>query len=198
MCVIWTQKYHICGCIWTVRDLYCRPDELCWGARMVIIHSHLQTCKECWKSGDKRVNDDIVKFLAQHAETERRRIEQLDELIAKEESEDVEAEQVYQDKNDRNPDLDAGEEDFAANHPSRPITPDLNLDPEQMPRWLFAAESLGDATRSCDPVKPGSIWKDYRARRGKTDWYMLEDMLGVWLGPTESSSEDRRNEDDDF
>ena len=78
-----------------------------------------------------------------------------------------------QDRDEGNSDPKSDEE-FEALHPSRPVTPELEADSEKMPRWLFRAEVMGDATRACEPVKPEQIWKDYRARRGRTDWYMVE------------------------
>jgi hypothetical protein len=69
--------------------------------------------------------------------------------------------------------LSEDEEDFNAMHPSRPTTPELDLDPEQMPRWLFG-EDVINVTRACEPVNPEKIWKNYRARREKTDWYLVE------------------------
>lgn len=173
MCVIWTQKYHLCGCIWTIQDLYCTETEPCWGARMLIINCHLQTCKECWRSGDKRVNQEVANLLAEHNEkkVQRRRREQEQEL---------EQRDLFQYEDDHSEASNTDEEDFEALHPSRPTTPELDLDPEQMPRWLFGTEVMGDASRACEPVKLEKIWRDYRARRGKTDWYMIEGEFEIW------------------
>lgn len=120
---------------------------------MLVFHCHLRTCKECWKSGDKRINQEV----------ERRR-----------KGQELEEEEPYQDEDDHDFDLSTEEEDFEAMHPSRPTTPELDLNPEQMPRWLFGMEVVGDVTKACEPVKLEKIWKDYRARRGKTDWYSIE------------------------
>jgi hypothetical protein len=163
MCLIWTQKYHLCGCIWNTQDLYCNPEtESCWGARILIINCHLQTCKECWRSGDKRINPELANLLAQQ-DIERHRIQQ-----------DLEDQNAFQYEDDQIEYANTEEEEFEVLHPSRPTTPELDLNPEQMPRWLFGTEVMGDASRACEPVKLEKIWRDYRARRGKTDWYMTE------------------------
>lgn len=163
MCVIWTQKYHICGCIWNTQDLYCEPTELCWGARMILVHCYLQTCKECWKNGDKRVDQEVANLLAQHEAERRPRGQEREEELSRDEND-----------GDSDSDPDSGEENFEAIHPSRPTTPELDPNLQKRPRWLFGLEVMGDATRACEPVKPEMIWKDYRARRGRTDWYMVE------------------------
>lgn len=163
MCLIWTQKYLLCGCIWNIRDLYCKPTEICWGARMVVINCHLQTCKECWRSGDKRIDQEVANLMSQQKEAEQRRKKSLPE----------EEEESFHCEVDSNYDSNA-EEDFEALHPSRPTTPELDLDPQKLPQWLFGAEVMGDATRACEPVKLEKIWKNYRARREKTDWYLVE------------------------
>jgi hypothetical protein len=132
---------------------------------MLVINCHLQTCKECWRSGDKRVNQEVADLLAQQEQHRR--------------GQEAEPEQreLFQYEDDRTEDPNTGtdeEEDFEALHPSRPTTPELDLNPKQMPRWLFGTEVMGDASRACEPVKMEKIWRDYRARRGKTDWYMIE------------------------
>ncbi|OKP10944.1 hypothetical protein PENSUB_3764 [Penicillium subrubescens] len=177
MCVILTQKYHICGCIWTIQDLYCTGTESCWGARILVINCPLQTCKECWRAGDKRVNQEVADLLAQQ-EQHRREKEQ--------DQQERDQRDLFQYKNSQieNPKTDTDEEDFEALHPSRPTTPELDLNPKQMPRWLVGTEVMGDASRACEPVKQGKIWRDCRARREKTDWYLIEDLYGEWLGPT--------------
>ncbi|KAJ5523350.1 hypothetical protein N7513_012894 [Penicillium frequentans] len=68
MCVTWTRKYPLCGCIWVEEDIFCEADQICLGRRMVIRYSHLQTCKECWKSGDKRINETIAKMVRHQLE----------------------------------------------------------------------------------------------------------------------------------
>lgn len=128
---------------------------------MIVINCHLQTCKECWRSGDKRVNLEEAALLAQRRETDQHcRADESAEYLAA--TEMAEEEGLSQD-----------EDDFNVMHPSRPTTPELDLDPEQMPRWLFGEEVI-DVTRACEPVKPEKIWKNYRARREKTDWYLVE------------------------
>ncbi|KAJ5369003.1 uncharacterized protein N7496_008763 [Penicillium cataractarum] len=188
MCVIITQKYHICGCILNIQDLYCKPTETCWGPKMIIINCHLQTCKECWRSGDKRINNEIAALSQRNEEHRRYKTHQHEQYSAP-------AKSVQQEE------LSSGEEDFEALHPSRPTTPELDLNPQQMPRWLFEAEVMADMSRACEPVKREKIWKNYRAWREKTDWYLVEDLLGEWLGPTVSSFEDEKapvDEDDDY
>ncbi|KAI2787913.1 hypothetical protein POX_f08295 [Penicillium oxalicum] len=49
---------------------------------------------------------------------------------------------------------------------------ELKSDAQRLPGWVYEPENLGDASRVCDPVKPGQIWKNYRARRGKTGWHL--------------------------
>ncbi len=173
MCIIWTQNYHLCGCIWNIQDLYCEPDELCWGARMLVIHCYLQTCKECWKNGDKRVDEEVASLLAGKEAKEIDRQQRLQEYHAADTTYSVQEQGLTQDEDQSNSDPESDEE-FEALHQSRPITPELELNLEKMPRWLFRAEVMGDATRAWEPVTPEQIWKDYRARRGRTDWYMVE------------------------
>lgn len=168
MCVIITQKYHICGCICNIQDLYCKPTETCWGARMIIISCHLQTCKECWRSGDKRVNQEVAALSQRDEVDRRRRTQEPEQHFAT--AENVEEEEP-------------SHEDFEALHPSRPTTPELDLNPQQIPRWLFGAEVMADVSRACEPVQLEKIWKNYRARRQKTDWYLVEGTSprGYWI-----------------
>ncbi|KAJ5143236.1 uncharacterized protein N7515_002023 [Penicillium bovifimosum] len=51
--------------------------------------------------------------------------------------------------------------------PSRPATPQLYY--EKHPPWCPVAEDNDfEMTRTCEPVDLGSVWADYRARRGKS------------------------------
>jgi hypothetical protein len=140
---------------------------------MLVIHCYLQTCKECWKNDDKRVDEEVASLLTQDEAEKRRRQQRLQEYHAADAAYSTQEHELTQDEDDSNSDPDSDEE-FEDLHPSRPTTPELEPNPEKMPRWLFRAELMGDATRACEPVKPEQIWKDYRARRGRTDWYMVE------------------------
>lgn len=173
MCIIWTQNYHLCGCIWNIQDICCEPDELCWGARMLVIHCYLQTCKGCWANGDKRVDEEVASLLAEKEAEKSHRQQRLQEYYAADAASSVQEQGLTRGEDESNSDPESDEE-FEDLHPSRPITPELELNQEEMPRWLFGAEVMGDATRACEPVKPEQIWKDYRARRARTDWYMVE------------------------
>lgn len=73
MCVTWVRRYTLCGCIWEEQSDSCDEDEECWGPVMAFLHSNIQTCKECWRRGDKRVNEDEAKRLARESEDRRRR-----------------------------------------------------------------------------------------------------------------------------
>lgn len=134
---------------------------------MLIINCPLQTCKECWRSGDKRVTQEVADLLAQQGQRRR------------EQEPKPEWQGLFQYYGDQIEDANTNtnEEDFEALHPSRPTTPELDLNPEQMPGWLFGTEVMGDASRACEPVELEKIWRDYRARRRKTDWYMIEGEL---------------------
>jgi hypothetical protein len=140
---------------------------------MLVIHCYLQTCKECWKNGDKRVNEEVASLFAEREAEKGHRLPILQEYHAADATYSVQEQGLTQDEDESNSDPESDEE-FEALHPSRPITPELELNREKMPRWLFRAEVMGDATRTCEPVKPEQIWKDYRARRERTDWYKVE------------------------
>lgn len=79
MCLIWTVKYNICGCICERESIYCASHQYCWGPRAIIFHSNLQTCAECWKNGDKRVNKRLAKILDRFADENQERNRQRDE-----------------------------------------------------------------------------------------------------------------------
>lgn len=68
MCLVWTVKYKLCGCICERESIYCSNYQYCWGARVVIFHSNLQTCKDCWSKGDK-----LAKILNSVTDEERAR-----------------------------------------------------------------------------------------------------------------------------
>lgn len=99
----------------------------------------------------------------------------------------------------------------------RPETPrvDWTVDPEHVPdSWLESNYNCDVAKRS-KPVPLSSIRRDYRARRGRTDWYLLEgechgfqvhlrvgdmwltrmilDILGEYLGPDDEESEEKKD-----
>ncbi|KAJ5591575.1 uncharacterized protein N7459_001944 [Penicillium hispanicum] len=73
MCVTWVRRYTLCGCIWEEQSDLCVEDEECWGPVMAFLHSNLQTCKECWRRGDKRVDEDEAKRLTSKSEDRRGR-----------------------------------------------------------------------------------------------------------------------------
>lgn len=79
MCLIWAVKYNICGCICERESIYCTPYQYCWGPRAIIFHSNLQTCNDCWKNGDKRVNERLAKILDRLANKEQERNRRRDE-----------------------------------------------------------------------------------------------------------------------
>lgn len=73
-----------------------------------------------------------------------------------------------------------GEDSQAAECGSlRPGTPKLDrslgLDP--VPKLWLEDEYHCDLSRVCDVVALSAVRRDYRARRGRTDWYRLE---GEW------------------
>lgn len=79
MCLVWTVKYNICGCICEKESIYCTPYQFCWGPRVIIFHSNLQTCEDCWQRGDKRVNEGLAKILNRLADEERQENRRRDE-----------------------------------------------------------------------------------------------------------------------
>ncbi|KAJ5628784.1 hypothetical protein N7490_011012 [Penicillium lividum] len=226
MCITWTRKYTLCGCILVEEDILCEEDQICFGRRMVIIYSHLQTCKECWKSGDKRVNETVAKaFISAETEkqqeskghsyqdnevhdetpscnSERENTHDLTSSVigesretSKEESSHkkeapeismkctcktvpIHSSQFYNgDEEGQVPDMeDCTEDEIRLTNPSRPQTPiiDYDLDPDNLPWYLLHYEYYCDTSRTCDPVKLSSMWRDYRTTREKSNWVYLE------------------------
>ncbi|CAG8208926.1 unnamed protein product [Penicillium salamii] len=58
MCLFWTIKYTLCGCISDRATLACIDKLHCFGPRMIMVESHTATYAECWARGDKRFNED--------------------------------------------------------------------------------------------------------------------------------------------
>ncbi|KAJ6110182.1 hypothetical protein N7486_002417 [Penicillium sp. IBT 16267x] len=221
MCITWTRKYTLCGCIWVEEDILCAVDQICLGRRMVILYSHLQTCKECWKSGDKRVNEAIAKMVRDQLErkedttqgrvtlgetpsgkneppklvpsvvrelsetggkgcreTPELALPQPDKCTCKDTPRRLSRADGMGDEVVQGSDEAAciGDNDITQTNPSRPQTPitDYDLDPDNLPWYLLHYEYYCDMSRSCEPVKLSSMWKDYRTTREKSHWVYLK------------------------
>lgn len=147
MCIFWTRKYTLCGCIWDTECFICPKDLYCWGRRIIQLQDTLHTCKECWRRGDKRIYPEHTSSSSSSSQ----------ELLI----------------------------------PPRPLTPpfNFNLDPDPAtsdvelhpaPAFLLSSQYNCDLSRVCDAVDMRAMKRDYRARRRRTDWYLLE---GEWTVP---------------
>lgn len=200
MCLVWTVKYNICGCICERESIYCSEYQYCWGARVVIFQANLQTCKDCWSKGDKRVNESRNLHSSDEPESEKHEGNIVPMIrternrrgygfrISRGIGEDAESatEQIMRTTNKHGCELPGSQhrghnEDGRCSSPnpaSRPNTPvrslALDLDPDYRPQWLLSIEQNCDLTRVCDPVKTPSIPNGRRAPRTRTDWYSLE------------------------
>ena len=130
---------------------------------------------------------------------------------------------------DHKPCIECGNREFNSRSPGlgtdcshgtlegRPETPrvDWTVDTEHVPdSWLESSYNC-DVARRCKPVPLSSIRRNYRARRGRTDWYLLEgefdpsqvylgvgdmwltwmvlDIFGEYLGPDDEESEEKKD-----
>lgn len=175
MCIIWTRKYILCGCIWDIKSEICPKNHFCWSPRMIQLQDSLHTCKECWLRGDKRITEGDVIENANRKGQGQENDKSGHEISSNIDANDNRAGQI--ETNSGNAD-DESESSSAPS--SRPQTPTLNFEPDSspdidsVPEFLLAAEYNYDLSRVCDPVNLASIRRNYRARRGRTDWYLLE------------------------
>lgn len=74
-----------------------------------------------------------------------------------------------------------GDDSQAAGFEERPETPrvDPSADLDPVPNLWLEDEYHCQLSRVCDVVKLSSVRRDYRARRGRTDWYLLEGEFEV-------------------
>ncbi|KAJ5921038.1 hypothetical protein N7466_009364 [Penicillium verhagenii] len=135
---------------------------------MVILYSHLQTCKECWKRGDKRIDESIAKMIEGDKTTGQTGSKEEEETSQGAEAHDKPDKctcENMQRRSDRTGDerdgiiQRLGEEDGTADNdithtnPSRPQTPitDYDLDPDNLPWYLLHYEYYCDLSRPCHP-----------------------------------------------
>jgi hypothetical protein len=128
---------------------------------MVYLESHTATCRDCWARGDNRI-------------TEEKRFDSTDEngdSSSNMPTIDCEDEPLPDDEGE----YFATKECTMSSPPSRPVTPQLyyEIHPASCP---VAEDNDFELTRTCEPVDLGSIWRDYRARRGKST--SLQCLLG--------------------
>jgi hypothetical protein len=125
-------------------------------------------CADCWKRGDRRL-----------ANEERHRADRREQKRIN--AKDGKLHFRTRGKNEQ----DKGEELALPISPKPLATPHLNkdLDRDRVHRWLLSEENNFDCSRVCDPVKLGSMGKDYRAARVSTDWYAVEGEFGFSFFP---------------
>lgn len=258
MCVTWVQKYTLCGCLWEKNSDLCNPNDYCWGSMMVFIHSNLQTCKECWKRGDKRVDEAQAQLLPRMPEYRRQRprigkskhrarenpynpqIGPEDEERSKDadsvgasngpgkygecsgetentksqneadkqapmqqnaehtssppqqdrktfsDQDNVDKGPHTSDKQSQEPLPPKEKQHIVRGHrkskrptrksTSRPRTPKhpWRTKIDLLPEDLLDPEYCCDLSRPCEPVKSSSVSRDYRAKRKKTDWHLVQ------------------------
>lgn len=151
MCIFWTCKYTLCGCIWDMDPSRCLDKRLCWGPRMITLESVSATCGDCWVRGDKRVSkgsDNADQGGSAANSTIPACVREKDGS----EKGSYEGEEYFQ-----------AEEYISPLPSSRPPTPQLYY---EIRSALCPVEEDNDfdLTRACDPVDVASIGRDYRAR----------------------------------
>lgn len=157
MCIYWTCKYTLCGCIWDMDPSKCPDTRQCWGPRMITLESHTATCADCWARGDKRVYEPQT-----YDEADR------DGEAFKTATFDCESDAERSDNSsDDDEDYFSAEEFLSPSPYLRPATPQLyyEVHSEMCP---VSEDNEFDLTRTCDPVDPASMRRDYRARCHRT------------------------------
>ncbi|KAJ5824549.1 hypothetical protein N7447_006889 [Penicillium robsamsonii] len=156
MCIHWTCKYTLCGCIWDMDPSKCQDKRLCWGPRMITLESHTATCGDCWVRGDKRVYEQET---CEEAGGDRE--------ASKRATLDCESEADTSDNSSDDEDYFSADVPLSPSSYSRPATPQLYYE-QHSALCPVSEDNDFDLTRTCDPVDLASMGRDYRARRYKT------------------------------
>ncbi|CAG8889800.1 unnamed protein product [Penicillium egyptiacum] len=157
MCIYWTCKYTLCGCIWDMDPSKCQDKRLCWAPRMITLESHTATCADCWARGDKRV------YEPQTCDEADRDGEAPEMATLDCDSDPAETDNISDDDED----YLSAEESVSPSTYSRPVTPQLYYEIHS-PSCPVSEDNHFDLTRTCDPVDLASMGRDYRARRHRT------------------------------
>jgi hypothetical protein len=123
---------------------------------MITVESHTATCGDCWARGNQRVYEQQpCNDADREGESEMATLDcESDAYGSDNSSEDEE-------------DYFSAEEFLSPSPYLRPATPQLYY--EQHPAWWPVSDDNNfDLTRTCDPVDPVSMRRDYRARRQRT------------------------------
>ncbi|KGO39651.1 hypothetical protein PEX2_046760 [Penicillium expansum] len=196
MCIYWTCKYTLCGCIWDMDPSKCPNKRFCWGPRMITLESNTATCADCWARGDKRVYERQTSDKADK-----------DAEASKTTTSNCESDADGSDNSSDDDEYFLAEE-FLSPYPcSRPATPQLYFEvhSELCP---VSEDNEFDLTRACHPIDPASMGRDYRARRHKTipfedlsddtdSFVSCEEYLDEDEDPTDEESFTSGNEEDD-
>ncbi|CAG8134793.1 unnamed protein product [Penicillium salamii] len=152
MCLFWTMRYTLCGCISDRATLACIDKSHCFGPRMIMVESHTATCAECWTRGDKRVNRD---HKSNTDNLEWKEFDFLGYRIPKSKTN-------WGDSDSEDGDIFFDALEFQPTF-SRPSTPIIHakINPSSCP---VSEDNYFDLDRVCDPVKLTSVRWDSRAR----------------------------------
>ncbi|KAJ5365164.1 hypothetical protein N7517_008050 [Penicillium concentricum] len=194
MCIYWTCKYTLCGCIWDMDPSKCRDKRLCWGRRMITLESHTATCGDCWARGDKRVYEQQACDEGDgHGEVSKGAIL------------DCESDADGSANTSDDEDYFSADEFLAPSPYSRPATPPLYYE-QHSAMYPVSEDNDFDLTRACDPVDLASMGRDYRARRHRaapseyssdgTDYFVSCEEYPDEESPDEEKFNGENDEDD--
>jgi hypothetical protein len=183
MCLTWTRTYTLCGCTHELTTTPCPETPQCAGLKITFLQNNSVTCRECWRSGDKRTltsgsdadDEHEVQVLPDDPETPAEDSEDELEIwhdavesstsstnTTPASTDESESEDVFIDA------FEYVDEYCSPGLESRPETPFLDLD---HPEWLGIVDGV-DAGRVCRSVE--RVYPHYRARMGPTEWGLVK------------------------